>query len=485
VNMYFFSVVNADSVQAGGTPAVVEMGPYAYQEVDDKNDTPEFSEDKKTVTFLNNKTYIFDPSLSCDNCTTADIITVPNLVLLTIADLVRAQNLSKVVAGAVAAILEITFKQTLFVSHSVDELMYKGYNDPLIDELEKFKWLIQKLAPSLIPTLNSLPKKIAFFYGKNGADDGLYKIVTGQGLDDLATYGEVLQWRNATLLPADWWSDDTARAIDGSDGSMYKPFLTMDDQPNIFITDICRSVHLNAIEKKTILDIPGLRFVLPPEIFDYSIERNHGFCNPADTSYFEAQNGSYCLPYGLMDVSRCQPGNPPIAVSFPHFLHADPEVQASVDGLRPDYDTHTTFVDLEPTSGLLLRASRKLQINVKVKQFEGFGALSTVKSVVIPACWLNETATLDTGAGSTQEMVYGLLVQTVGIVHLVCYLLMAVGSLILVSGLVGMLVLVYEKHTRAKPVSSNGAPLRSDSRANLTEASSEEYLNSAHVAVQT
>ncbi len=44
---------------------------------------------------------------------------------------------------------------------------------------------------------------------------------------------------------------------------------------------------------------------------------------------------------------------PPIFFSYPHYCDADPMLSVGVDGLACDKDKHTTFIDVEPTTGRL------------------------------------------------------------------------------------------------------------------------------------
>ena len=74
----------------------------------------------------------------------------------------------------------------------------------------------------------------------------------------------------------------------------------------------------------------------------------------------------------------------PIIASNPHFLHADPSVQAAVEGLSPDEVLHRSFLDVEPITGgkcdslssddetkvcssaVVMNGSRRMQFNINV-----------------------------------------------------------------------------------------------------------------------
>jgi hypothetical protein len=110
--------------------------------------------------------------------------------------------------------------------------------------------------------------------------------------------------------------------------------------------------------------LTAYRFVLPPENFDYSLPQNQGFCYDTGKVFFKERNSS-CLPNGLLDVTRCQKGEPPVVVSLPNFLYAPKYVHDSIEGMpEPNQDQDEIQVDLEPRLGAVINASRRFQINV-------------------------------------------------------------------------------------------------------------------------
>lgn len=50
----------------------------------------------------------------------------------------------------------------------------------------------------------------------------------------------------------------------------------------------------------------------------------------------------YCLPAGLIDVTDCYYGFP-IALSYPHFLDADPKILQMTEGSQPERSKHESF----------------------------------------------------------------------------------------------------------------------------------------------
>lgn len=41
-------------------------------------------------------------------------------------------------------------------------------------------------------------------------------------------------------------------------------------------------------------------------------------------------------------------------VSLPHFLYASPEVHSNIEGLHPNPEEHSTYLDVEPVSKYII-----------------------------------------------------------------------------------------------------------------------------------
>ncbi len=54
-------------------------------------------------------------------------------------------------------------------------------------------------------------------------------------------------------------------------------------------------------------------------------------------------------------------------MSTPHFLFAYEELWNDT-GLYPDFDKHATLIFIEPTSGLLMKANKRIQFNTKLRR---------------------------------------------------------------------------------------------------------------------
>ncbi|MFV2015859.1 MAG: hypothetical protein ACC656_10545, partial [Candidatus Heimdallarchaeota archaeon] len=96
----------------------------------------------------------------------------------------------------------------------------------------------------------------------------------------------------------------------------------------------------------------------------------------------------------------------PLFISMPHFYDAD-SAASSVEGLSPNKEKHETRVDIEPITGVVMSAAKRLQINFQV----GPGNLFTTgiaKTDLLPIVWIEEGGSITPDlAEDFKNAVYG------------------------------------------------------------------------------
>ncbi|XP_005096207.1 lysosome membrane protein 2 [Aplysia californica] len=397
--VWMFDVVNyMEVMEKGERPALVQMGPYTYLEKREKYDI-KFSNDG-TVSYKESRTFFFDRSRSAGS--ENDTFHCVNLPMLTVADMVRYEN--PLIKEAVEFVLKLTGEQ-LFIKLSVGDLMW-GYEDPLLKEVDKV----------LRPFNRSIPDVFGLFYNQNGTDDGVYEIISGQkGLDH---FGEILSWNGNTSLS--YWNSKIANAINGSDGTLYPPFISTSQTKYLFSSDLCRSLGMDFKKDVTNRGIDMDRFVAPEIMFGNVTVNpdNAGFCTPPGN----------CLPSGLLNVSVCRTGAP-VVMSMPHFLGCDPQTINAVEGLSPNEEEHSSFLDIEPLTGVVMNAGKKLQINVFMDKIDGFPEFAHLKPIFFPVMWLNESAMISEGDAAKFK---NEVLDKIKLTDAVKYSLIAVGGFVLV-----------------------------------------------------
>ena len=143
---------------------------------------------------------------------------------------------------------------------------------------------------------------------------------------------------------------------------------------------------------------------------------------------------SMCVD-GLFSTLGCQ--GAPAYGSGPHFLSGAEYLSKDVDGLHPDVEKHTTFLNIEPMTGITFQAHKRIQINFHMSQVEKISALSQVRNVFFPLLWSDE------GADITEEWKskYTKMVKTPFLlVDIFTYLGISVGSLFILLSLANVVL---------------------------------------------
>ena len=79
-------------------------------------------------------------------------------------------------------------------------------------------------------------------------------------------------------------------------------------------------------------------------------------------------------------------------MSFPHFYQADEKFVSAIEGMHPNKEYHETFVDINPLTGVILRAAKRFQINVYVRKLDDFIETGNIQTLVFPVMYINEVS---------------------------------------------------------------------------------------------
>lgn len=71
------------------------------------------------------------------------------------------------------------------------------------------------------------------------------------------------------------------------------------------------------------------------------------------------------MPSGVLNLTLCLQGVP-IIQSSPHFLFCDERYVNDVVGIEPNYEKHRTQLYVEPTTGVLMKANKRIQFNTQL-----------------------------------------------------------------------------------------------------------------------
>ncbi|VDP08203.1 unnamed protein product [Soboliphyme baturini] len=366
LQFWFFNVTNPSEVLFNGAkPALVQCGPYSYVNRQQKRNLNFAS--NNTVQYRLFQSYHFSEERSCKSCRETDLILVPHVPYWSVVHRLRNSPIKKTIKRLADMGLTAIGEEP-FTTQTVALLLFKGYEDPVFKLGNMISWLFPN---------TYIPLKMGFFYGKNATLDEPVSVRTGIG--DFSRVGQIVSVNGNTSV--NFWRDRWSNMINGTDGTIYPPFLTRSSRLPVYAMDLCRvkfffrSMEMEYESDTDVAGIPAYRFAVPASSFNSSLADNAGFCWPTDIFYPDLQkpdsDGRACLPSGLLNVSKCK-NNAPIVISSPHFLYSEDEVVHSVIGLKPDVQEHGSYIDIEPTTGVGLVFQQRLQINVALVNDEDF-----------------------------------------------------------------------------------------------------------------
>uniref|UniRef100_A0A673VFC1 Scavenger receptor class B member 2 n=1 Tax=Suricata suricatta TaxID=37032 RepID=A0A673VFC1_SURSU len=347
IQFYFFNVTNPEEILRGETPRLEEVGPYTYRELRNKADI-QFGDNGTTISAVSNKAYVFERNQSVGD-PKIDLIRTLNIPAVTAMEWAQLRFLRELIEALLKA-----YQQTLFVTHTVDELLW-GYKDEILSLVSVFK-------PEISPYFG-------LYYGKNGTNDGDYVFLTGE--DNYLNFTKIVEWNGKT------------------------------------------SVYITFSDFESVQGLPAFRFTVPAEVLANTSD-NAGFCIPKGN----------CLGSGVLNISVCKNGAP-IILSFPHFYQAEERFVSAIDGMHPNKDYHETFADINPLTGIILRAAKRIQINVFVRKFDDFVETGNIRTMVFPVMYINESVLIDKETASRLKSV----INTTLIITNIPYIIMALGVL--------------------------------------------------------
>lgn len=352
---YFFNLTNPTEFIGGKQkPKLEEVGPYSYGVTWIKKNITWNS--NGTVSYREVKTYVFDrnSSIGTENDTIRSI-NIPLMAASALLDKVKNPWKRRIIAFLINRLHEQPV-----VQHTVGELLFDGYSDPLIKE-----------SRAIDPSLPDTNGKFAVMIQRNGSNDGLFTVYTGKGQLDM--YNVINRWNGLQNLT--WWKG-TCGMINGTNGELVPPLSPGQGSIYIFNPDFCRSFKVNSNGRITKMGVHLEQFVAPETTFQNGENYSANTC-------FDTERR---LRSGVMDLGPCQHGVP-AALSFPHFYMADPYYLEQVEGLQPNSTLHRFQLDLEPKLGLTVSLRGRIQLNILVKKNKLINGMADIPELVYPFLW--------------------------------------------------------------------------------------------------
>lgn len=481
----FFNWTNPQDLRVKGQkPILEEVGPYVFREVRQKADV-KFHPENNTVSYFYRRWWYFVPELT--NGSLSDPIMQLDTVAISAKHKVRYRD--EMMQSTLSFLLS---SSSVHIMKTVGELLFDGYDDSLI-KLGRLATMGEDIPPF---------DKFGWFYMRNGSTmfDGHFNMDTGAA--DISQFGVLKKWNHKDTTP---FFRSPCNVVEGSAGEFWPPYRRKDEIV-LFSGDLCRPLTYEYTESTFHNGLEGYRYLLSEKTLGNNTRRRYPhdqakYFEPTTTTedFFEAEHSSEvtdspdedpdvvnigncycngkCTPVGLMNVSSCRYGAP-VFVSLPHFHRADPSLRERVVGLNPDEELHDFAITLEPTTGIPLKVSARLQVNVLLEPSKIVSLYKEVPTIYFPVFWF----TLDVEA--TDEFVDDLktLLSLPDVFRYIAVILFLVGSLTIFT--VALLYLLSRQ--RANSVASDKATkprmiVSAGNKSELMYLDTTEGADDAHV----
>ena len=407
--MYLFNITNAEDVAVkGAKPKITEVGPYIFKEYHTKID--EVWNDNGTVTYKQiNKWIPVSDNLD-------ELVTIVNPPAATLGAKVKpfasAFNKSLEWAWWFGSALELK-NETLFVTKTAREILFDGYNDPILDDGE---WI-----NSHAVKIDGLMSKFGFFFARNNTwyGNGIINMYTGEhGLSQMGNVAAFNYSTRSTFYPGE------CGKYHGSP-ELTPPYLFDRPKQYIFHNDLGRTLELNLTDRQS--------YIKGTAGYEYKID-NLFFANSTFNPKNKCFEHDHPLPNGVFDASPTRYGAP-VFISQPHFYQADPYYTnlIATGSLKPNHKLHETSVVFEPLSGIAMKVSARFQINFKLNRIKELFLFENLpETTYLPTVWFEEHIELPQelltklwflGYFSTFIIIAGGLMIIAGMIFILCGLL--------------------------------------------------------------
>lgn len=395
---YMFSMVNGDDyIKNNAKPIIEEKGPYTFRETQQKVNL--VWHDDGTISYNRRKFWHFEPSMSAGPLT--DTVISLNLPMVTAVNYARENFMMEFGLSDMLA----TVEAQLFLNKTVGELLFDGYDDPILEIGASFDEE-QKTMPT---------DKFAWFYKRNGTSwaDGQLRMHTGEG--DISRLGDIVTWNGKNRTHA--YPGPCGQLSGSADGLLTPGKLMYGDRFDMWSTDICRKLTFERIGKTTRHGISVQKFSLSDQIFDNGTVCKENKCYHND------------LPTGVQNVSTCKM-KAPAYLSRPHFEKADGFYARQFQiGIHPETSQRDSYFLIEPHTSIPLEVKLSMQLNVKIERSEGMEYIfQNLTSVYFPCLWFETSVELPDHMASALQLlvnipslmvaasILGILAGIVGIV---------------------------------------------------------------------
>ncbi|XP_060804308.1 xanthine dehydrogenase [Amyelois transitella] len=434
--VYLFNYTNAEEVHKGAIPIVKEIGPYYFEEWKEKVEVEDHEEDD-TITYKKLDVFYFRPELSGPGLTGEELIVMPHVFMLAVATVISRDKpaMLNMIGKAFNGVFDDP--PDMFLRVKAMDILFRGVVINCARTEFAPKAFCTALKKENVAGLTFEPNnqlRFSLFAARNGTVDP-HVVTVKRGKTNVMDVGKVVA---VDGKPQQEIWKDSCNEYQGTDGTVFPPFLTENDRLQSFSGDLCRSFKPWYQKKTSYQGIKTNRYVA--NIGDFANDPElQCFCDSPDT----------CPPKGLMDLMKCM--SAPMYASLPHFLDSDPELLKNIKGLNPDPNEHSIAIDFEPISGTPMVARQRVQFNMLLLQNEKLELCKTMPNTIAPLFWIEEGLALNKTFVKMLKNQLFLPKRAVGVLR---WLLVAFGTL----GVIGSLIFHFKDRIMKFAVSSGSTP---------------------------
>nr|APZ81423.1 sensory neuron membrane protein 2b [Adelphocoris lineolatus] len=328
------------------------------------------------------------------------------------------------------------------LNRTVDELLFSGITTHCPPNASLSAATVCSILRHF-PGLKSLQKypngdmNVGIMRFKNDTLSDTYEVYRGN--HDFDKIGQIVTLNGQQSV--DNWYGDECNKVAGSYGeTLLKPFLTEDSTMKVYGSDLCSSLPVGFKETSSYEGVDSFKFGPQKKFLGSVVDYPENYCY-CPGSIDGITLGQGCMKAGAMEFSACQAV--PVVLSFPHFYKASSHFQNAVGGLDPDSDKHESYIHLEPITGIPLKGVKRIQINFQMKGTPAMKITKNARDTLIPFLWVEEVAAL----GDDQvNLLKDMLLKMLKILSIVRWVLIAVGSLMVLVGCVMSFLSARKEH---------------------------------------
>jgi len=388
--VYVWNITNPYEILNGSAANVSQVGPYYYtQQTLRFNVTFMEDEQHRPMVQCREWTYwVYNAELTASNLSESDVYTSLNGPFF---ELISAFNGFDDFLYSLYPNRNFTDYDRMFTTRNVSEMMW-GYYDPV---LEKANQRVSGISPYYTGTLGPNVTSQDLCYNTTWtypSQCGLTTYITGEyEAGQVSQYYEWNDMDTITVQPSAvdprtemMWNGTLASRIWGTSGTGWHKHINKNEGLVAWVPSLFKRVTL--LYNYTDYTVKGIKlwkFILDPQ------------------ELVNCTGNSFNCYYGLnvtgtLDVSKAWTGIP-VTMTQPHFLNADPSVQAMANGMDPNNNLHNTYVGVEPTTGQVFDGHSRIQPCFKVwpmniTALNGTRQETWLKNVwpgiIIPTCWV-------------------------------------------------------------------------------------------------